>query len=176
MSGNKFQIKRTGVSGRQPNTTNESNSAFIDVGELALNFSDGILYSSDGNNAFEVGANVTNQTVNNELVVNTATVQQEFILPIGNTALRPANASVGSLRFNTELNAFEGYDGANWLQFAVPEFAFEGDLQTLDGTEDLQEGSGVFDLSSYELETDLQSGDGSYDLQGSLLPATDLNE
>lgn len=70
MSGNKFQIKRTGVSGRQPNTTNSSNSAYIDVGELALNFSDYILYSSDGNTAFEIGATVTDQTITGTLTAN----------------------------------------------------------------------------------------------------------
>jgi len=72
MAGNKFQIKRTGVSGRLPNTTDQGNSAFIDVGELAFNFSDGILYSSDGNNAIEVGANVTNQNITGTLTANGA--------------------------------------------------------------------------------------------------------
>ena len=70
MAGNKFQIKRTGVPGRLPNTTDSGNSAFIDVGELAFNFSDGILYSSDGNNAIEIGANVTNQNITGTLTAN----------------------------------------------------------------------------------------------------------
>lgn len=70
MSGNKFQIKRTGISGRQPNTTNSSNSAYIDVGELALNFSDHILYTSDGNTAIEIGANVTHQNITGSLTAN----------------------------------------------------------------------------------------------------------
>ena len=70
MSGNKFQIKRTGVPGRQPNTTNSSNSAYIDVGELALNFVDEILYSSDGNTVIELGANVTNQNITGTLTAN----------------------------------------------------------------------------------------------------------
>ena len=70
MAGNKFQIKRTGIPGRLPNTTDSGNSAFIDVGELAFNFSDGILYSSDGNNAIEIGANVTNQNITGTLTAN----------------------------------------------------------------------------------------------------------
>lgn len=70
MAGNKFQIKRTGVSGRQPNTTSSSNSAYIDVGELALNFADQILYTSDGNTAIELGANVTNQNITGTLSAN----------------------------------------------------------------------------------------------------------
>jgi len=70
MSGNKFQIKRTGVAGRQPNTSNSSNSSYIDVGELALNFADGILYSSNGTFLLEIGANVTNQTITGSLTAN----------------------------------------------------------------------------------------------------------
>jgi len=70
MSGNKFQIKRTGIAGRQPNTTNSSNSSYIDVGELALNFADGILYSSNGTVLLELGANVTNQNITGTLTAN----------------------------------------------------------------------------------------------------------
>lgn len=70
MSGTKFQIKRTGIAGRQPNTTNSSNSAYIEVGELALNFTDGILYSSNGSTLIELGANVTNQTITGTLTAN----------------------------------------------------------------------------------------------------------
>jgi len=70
MSGTKFQIKRTGIAGRQPNTTNISNSAYIEVGELALNFTDGILYSSNGSALIELGANVTNQNITGTLTAN----------------------------------------------------------------------------------------------------------
>lgn len=45
---NKFQIKRTSVSGRLPNTDDPTDSTYIDVGELAINTADGALYSSDG--------------------------------------------------------------------------------------------------------------------------------
>ena len=70
MAGTTFQIKRTGVAGRQPNTTNSSNSAYIEVGELALNFADGILYSSNGSALIEVGANVVNQNITGTLTAN----------------------------------------------------------------------------------------------------------
>jgi len=72
MSGNKFQIKRTGIAGRQPNTSNSSNSSYIDVGELALNFTDGILYSSNGTVLLELGANVTNQNITGTLTANSS--------------------------------------------------------------------------------------------------------
>lgn len=60
---NKFQVKRTAVSARTPNTTNSGNTHYIDTGELALNLTDGKMFSSNGSAYFEVGANLANQTV-----------------------------------------------------------------------------------------------------------------
>jgi hypothetical protein len=60
---NKFQVKRTTVSGRTPNTTNSGNTHFIDTGELALNLTDGKMFSSNGTVYFEVGANLQNLSI-----------------------------------------------------------------------------------------------------------------
>ena len=60
---NKFQVKRTAVTGRTPNTTNSGNTHFIDAGELALNLTDGKMFSSNGSVHFEVGSNLVNLTV-----------------------------------------------------------------------------------------------------------------
>lgn len=60
---NKFQVKRTSTTGRTPNTTNSSNTRFIDTGELALNLTDRKLFSSNGSVYFEVGANLVNLAV-----------------------------------------------------------------------------------------------------------------
>ena len=61
---NKFQFKRTTVAGRTANTTNVSNSAFIDKGEFAVNLTDRKVFSSDAANAiFEVGSNLTSLAV-----------------------------------------------------------------------------------------------------------------
>lgn len=62
-TSNKIQIKRTSVTGRTPNTTTSANGSFIDTGELALNLTDGKMFSSNGSVFFEVGANLTNLTV-----------------------------------------------------------------------------------------------------------------
>jgi hypothetical protein len=67
---NKFQVKRTTVSGRTPNTTNSSNSRFVDTGELALNLPDGKLFSSNGSVYFEVGANLINSSITSTLTVS----------------------------------------------------------------------------------------------------------
>ncbi len=61
---NKFQLKRTTVSGRTANTTNASNTSFIDKGELAINLTDRKVFSSDAaNTLFEVGSNLTSLAV-----------------------------------------------------------------------------------------------------------------
>lgn len=71
MANNKIQVKRTTVSGRQPNTTGSyaTNSQYIAAGEFALNMADGILFSSNGSAVIEIGANNTNQNVTGNLTV-----------------------------------------------------------------------------------------------------------
>lgn len=50
---NVIQVKRSSVSGRAPSTEH------LEHGELALNMADRVLYSTDGINVFELGANTT---------------------------------------------------------------------------------------------------------------------
>lgn len=71
---NKLQIKRTSVSGRTPNTTNSSNTSYIDAGELAINLPDGKLFSSNGTVMFEVGANLSGISVGANLFFANSTV------------------------------------------------------------------------------------------------------
>ena len=52
-----IKIKRSAIAGKSPSTAN------LDTGELALNTSDGRLYSSTGSEIFEVGANVHSMNV-----------------------------------------------------------------------------------------------------------------
>ena len=37
-----------------------------------------------------------------------------LIIPVGNTSQRSSDAIRGEIRFNTQLQSYEGYDGANW--------------------------------------------------------------
>lgn len=62
----KVLIKRTSVAGRVPNTS------VLDTGELALNMTDQILYGSNGTTIFEIGANLTNLSVNTITVGNSS--------------------------------------------------------------------------------------------------------
>lgn len=62
----KVLIKRTSVAGRVPNTS------VLDTGELALNMTDQILYGSNGTTIFEIGAKLTNLSVNTITVGNSS--------------------------------------------------------------------------------------------------------
>lgn len=111
---NKIQIKRTAVSSRTPNTTNSSNNRYIDTGELALNITDGKLFSSNGSVYFEVGANLQYLTVTSDMSVS------------GNSTLSRvvANGSLGTagqmLTTNGTAVYWEtGVDSATALAYAI---------------------------------------------------------
>jgi hypothetical protein len=98
MANNLIQVKRTSVSGRAANTTTLPNP-----GELALNMTDGILYSTNGSAVFEIGANNTNTRVTNAISV-------------GNTSV---NATINSTSFSGTANNASNLGGvaaANYLQ------------------------------------------------------------
>jgi hypothetical protein len=86
---NKFQIKRTTVTGRTPNTTSSSNTAFIDVGELALNVTDNKLFSSNGTTSFEVGSNLSSLAVAGGATLNTVSAAY---ITLSNTGSSPSYA------------------------------------------------------------------------------------
>lgn len=82
---NKFQVKRTTVSGRTPNTTSSGNSRFIDTGELALNLPDGKLFSSNGSVYFEIGANLASSNIAGDISIGG---NASFINGTSNAVLR----------------------------------------------------------------------------------------
>lgn len=69
MANNLIQVKRTAVSGRAAN-----NSTLQNPGELALNMTDGIMYSTNGSSIFEIGANNTNTRVTGTITVGNSSV------------------------------------------------------------------------------------------------------
>lgn len=100
MSDNKLQIKRTTVASRTPNTTNSANTSYIDVGELAINVTDGKLFSSNGTVLIEIGSKLSTLAVNSIFTVNSTSVSIN---------------SDDSLRFNdgsTQNTAFQVYDSS----------------------------------------------------------------
>jgi len=98
LANNRFYVKRTSTTGRTPNTTGSyaTNTQYIGSGELALNLTDKILYSSDGTNLIYVGANQINQSVTNTLTVSTGFTANATQIVIGAAAAVSANGTNGT--------------------------------------------------------------------------------
>jgi len=115
---NIIQIKRTSTSGRTPNTTNSANSQYIAAGELALNMTDGVLYSSNGSSLITIGSSQqgfsansisSNSISSNSVSANSASfnnISTDQGIAIGNSTV---NASVNSTTLfagNSTVNTF----------------------------------------------------------------------
>ena len=93
MAGNTvFKLKRSSVAGKVPNTSS------LSIGELGLNLTDRKLFSSDGTNVWETGANLTNLVVSSNATVNNLIVTQVYAngsLGNNNYQILSANSSGG---------------------------------------------------------------------------------
>jgi len=60
---------------------------------------------------------LTNKTLTSPVLNGTQmTTTGAIVIPTGTTAQRPGTAVVGMLRFNTDADYFEGYNGASWVR------------------------------------------------------------
>ena len=60
---------------------------------------------------------LTNKTLTSPVLNGTEmTTTGAIVIPTGTTAQRPGTAVVGMLRFNTDVDYFEGYNGASWVR------------------------------------------------------------
>jgi hypothetical protein len=66
MANTIFQLRRNSVSGTRPTTSS------VSPGELAINTTDGILFSANATSVFEIGSNLTSLAVGNSTVRQTA--------------------------------------------------------------------------------------------------------
>lgn len=94
MANTVVQLRRSSVAGRQPNTTSSANSQYINAGELGLNMTDRLLYTSDGTNLFIIGANTPSQRVGNSSVVGFSANSSNIV--IGSTTTVTANGLNGT--------------------------------------------------------------------------------
>jgi hypothetical protein len=78
-----------------------------------LDASIGLFNSTKVNNGGTNATTATGAKINLEVI--TALTGSE-ILPVGTTIERDASPQAGYLRFNTDTNAFEGFDGTQWGQ------------------------------------------------------------
>jgi hypothetical protein len=105
MANNRIQIKRTSISGRQPNTTNSGNTSYIAAGELALNITDGILYSSNGSNIITVGSNVVNLNITGGIYANGSYGTPTQVLTSNGSSVYWGTSSGGGASQYTYFNA-----------------------------------------------------------------------
>ena len=69
------------------------------------------------------GAASANETVSGNINLYTMYVSGlditstgAVVMPVGTTAQRQGTAVVGMMRFNSDIDAFEGYNGASWVK------------------------------------------------------------
>lgn len=63
MANTIFQLRRSSVAGKQPNTST------LSIGELGINITDQKLYSTNGSVVFEIGSNLVNLSVTNTFTI-----------------------------------------------------------------------------------------------------------
>ena len=132
---NKFQLKRTSVSGRTPNTTVSTNTSFIDAGELAVNLADSKLFSSNGSVAFEVGANLTSLSVTNGAIIvanNSTTALRVTQEGTGNAIVVEDSTNPDSTPFVVSANGWTVIGAntpSNVLQVVVPNAAISQGIE-----------------------------------------------
>lgn len=122
MANNLIQVKRTSVSGRAANSTTLPNP-----GELALNMTDGILYSTNGSVVFEIGANNTNAQVSNTLTVKAISANGTLglngqVLATNGTSVYWSSAgggggTPGGTNTNIQFNSSGLFEGSNAFTF-----------------------------------------------------------
>ena len=55
---------------------------------------------------------LTSPTINGSEMTSTGAI----VMPVGTTAQRPGTGVVGMMRFNSDVDSFEGYNGASWVK------------------------------------------------------------
>jgi len=84
-------------------TTTSTTFALVNANATTVNF-------AGAATAINIGAATGTVTINNTATVFNST--SHVVLPVGTTAQRPDPAVVGAVRYNTELQTFEGYTSA----------------------------------------------------------------
>ena len=96
---------------------------------------------------------LTSPTLNGSEMTTTGA----FVMPVGTTAQRPGTAVVGMMRFNSDVDYFEGYNGATWVKLghALP----VGDSRNLGAITETSDVSNI----DYGAITDTDTASYTYD-------------
>lgn len=179
-------------------STDKISAARFDTGDILIDGN--VITTTLSNSDLELRANGTGNVVIDDFTINGNTItstgntildpDSEIVeiqstgalkLPVGTTAERPTPAS-GQIRFNDDLDIFEGYDGSNWIQLNG---VIDQDRDTTitaeltpganDNTIRFQVGGSVVaDLNSTRFNTNRVSVD-DIDIDGNVISTTTAN-
>ncbi len=110
----------TDTNGRVNFNTAMGDVDFAVNGDVVAN----VFYVDAGTGTASFGS--ATQTTNALVAFNTST---SVLMPVGNTAQRPATGVTGMLRFNSTTDSLEVYDNAEWSAVGVPIFTVIADEQ-----------------------------------------------
>ena len=88
MANTTFQLRRSSVAGKVPNTST------LSIGELGINLTDQVLYSSNGSGIFEIGSNLSTLSVTT-IIASGSNGTANQVLTSNGTASYWADASGG---------------------------------------------------------------------------------
>jgi len=107
------------------NTSRVNINASNSLKDFAVNGGNAnILYVDGGSNTVSVGT--SQQTYGATFAVNAV---DSMLLPVGNTLQRPSYPATGMLRFNTNTNTAEVFNGAFWISIGVSNYTIITDDQ-----------------------------------------------
>lgn len=107
---------------------------------------------TDGDSIRYNGATSKWETDSSLVVTKTANTGA-ITLPMGTTSQRPGTSTTGMFRFNTDVDSFEGYNGASWVKLGHT--APAGDTRDMGSITDTSE---VFTINyGYITDTDTSS-------------------
>lgn len=162
MANNTIQIKRTSVSGRAANTTTLPNP-----GELAINMTDGIMYSTNGSVVFEVGANLTSLNITGGLKANGSFGSADQVLTTNSTGVYwstpsgggDANVSIKTYTYTISSNTTTitgADDNSNTLSYTAGiESVYLNGSKQISGTDYETTDSGTITFTSNTLADDV---------------------
>jgi filamentous hemagglutinin len=127
----------TAGSGTFGNITISDSNVNSTAGRITINSADAdVDFAVDGDtsaNVFYVDAGTgtvsfgsSTQTTNAIVAMNAT---NSFLMPVGNTAQRPATGVTGMLRFNSTTNGVEVYNASEWATVGTPSFTVISDEQ-----------------------------------------------
>lgn len=77
-----------------------------------------VTMGSKANSSVVINANATSVVIGSKNVYGNSSTGQWYV-PTGNTAARAATGTHGLIRYNSELQIYEGYANSNWVKFLV---------------------------------------------------------